>query len=317
MKRDTNKIILILGTLFAVLIPSSFLFNKAYRGPCIDAANAGLFGDFIGGYLGTIFSFISVVLIFCSFKQQRESDEKNARSQNIEKFENKYFEMIRLHRDNVQEIGIGEDFGKKIFVSMLREFREIVAIINNFISWNNIKLETKEKYNIAYCVFFYGTGPNSSRVLKCALKQYDEAFVDSLIKFVGNKETKNRVEKSRKLKYTPFEGHQSRLGHYYRHLYQTITYVENQLELDPEEKYRYVKILRAQLTNHEQAMLFLNSLSDLGREWRVNSENRDLITEYRLIKNLPEEFFDKEREIDVKQFYPNLEFEYEERIIKT
>lgn len=47
-------------------------------------------------------------------------------------------------------------------------------------------------------------------------------------------------------------------------------------------KYEYVKTLRTQLTQHELAIFFLNSLS-LGLEW----ENNKYITTYKLIKNLP------------------------------
>jgi len=54
--------------------------------------------------------------------------------------------------------------------------------------------------------------------------------------------------------------------------------------------------------------LFFNSLSKLGKTWR----EENLIEEYRLIKNLPKNFIDPHTEINVKDVYPNLVFEYEE-----
>ena len=73
-------------------------------------------------------------------------------------------------------------------------------------------------------------------------------------------------------------------------------------------KYDYVKILRAQLTTHEQALLFFNCISDLGKSWRRD----DLIVKYRLIKNLPKNFIDERYEINVKDVFPDLIFEWEE-----
>ena len=91
----------------------------------------------------------------------------------------------------------------------------------------------------------------------------------------------------------PFEGHQSRLAHYYRHLYQTVCYVDNQtLKID---KYEYVKTIRAQLTTHEQALLFINSLTPMGKGWNA----KDLLVRYRFIKNIPDGFFDEKTEIEI------------------
>jgi hypothetical protein len=62
-----------------------------------------------------------VLLIYSAFKDQRLSST-------TEKFQNKYFELIKIHRENVAEIKIGEETGKKVFMIMVREFREILKI---------------------------------------------------------------------------------------------------------------------------------------------------------------------------------------------
>ncbi|GGG99085.1 hypothetical protein GCM10007422_11690 [Pedobacter zeae] len=64
-----------------------------------------------------------------------------------------------------------------------------------------------------------------------------------------------------------YGGHQFRLGHYYRHLYQTVKFVDRQKKLKQAVKYDYVKILRAQISIYEQALLVVNSLSSLGHVW--------------------------------------------------
>ncbi len=114
-----------------------------------------------------------------------------------------------------------------------------------------------------------------------------------------------------------YGGHHFRLGHYYRHLFQTIRYINEQKELTYAEKYGYVKILRAQLSSYEQELLFFNSLSQVGRKWEMDMvfntscegysvHDFELITKYNLIKNIP---FGAQFGIDQKAFYPKVEYE--------
>jgi hypothetical protein len=102
------------------------------------------------------------------------------------------------------------------------------------------------------------------------------------------------------------------LGHYYRHLFQTVKYINGQpKELFPyKEKYNYIKTLRAQLGNYEQALLLYNSISPLGEPWELDSsitdENLKLITKYNLLKNIPPDFTGS---INPKDYYPNIFYE--------
>jgi hypothetical protein len=84
--------------------------------------------------------------------------------------------------------------------------------------------------------------------------------------------------------YIRFNGNQVRLGHYYRHLFQVVKFVDQSSILQPEEKYFYLKTLRAQLSAHEQLILFYSVVSDIGKPW---ISPIDYISRYRLIKNVP------------------------------
>jgi hypothetical protein len=142
-------------------------------------------------------------------------------------------------------------------------------------------------------------------MLKEALQSFDESFINELINELDNPVTKSIIQKQRNFTYVPFEGHQSRLGHYYRHLYQSISYVDQQtVDIN---KYEYAKTIRAQLTTHEQALLLLNSFSPIGSNWW---DNRYILT-YSLVKNIPKNFFDAHEEMDIIQFFPNNYFEWE------
>jgi len=110
-----------------------------------------------------------------------------------------------------------------------------------------------------------------------------------------------------------FGGHQYHLGHYFRHFYQSVKYIDSQpcWLLSEIEKYEFVKTLRAQLSNYEQALLFINSLTQLGRKWEYeNTSRRELISKYNLIKNLPEYFIPDMRP---QYYYPKVDFEWKEK----
>lgn len=121
-----------------------------------------------------------------------------------------------------------------------------------------------------------------------------------------------------------YGGHQFRLGHYFRHLYQTVRYMNEKIELSYKEKYEYIKLLRAQLSNYEQALLFFNSLSQLGKKWEMDAVINDncegytradfeLITKYNLIKNIP---FGAQLGIEPYYYYPQVEYETSTKVIQ-
>ena len=98
----------------------------------------------------------------------------------------------------------------------------------------------------------------------------------------------------------------------YRHLFQVVTYINEQSSkiLSYKEKYQYIKTLRAQLSTQEQLLFFWNSISDLGLAWErdpeIDSENEKLITKYNLVKNIPEGY---SKYIKVRDFYPLVNYE--------
>ena len=216
-----------------------------------------------------------------------------------------------MHRENVAELEIQGTTGRKLFVLMIRELRSLLEVVKIIATTHGQTLTQREQMHIAYYCFFFGTGPNSSRMLKQSLSMFNPAFIDMLEKELNLPETKQKAKEARKLGFVPFEGHQSRLGHYYRHLYQAVRYVDQQLiGID---KYEYVKTIRAQLTTHEQALLLVNSLTPIGNDWWA----RDLMLGYRMVQNMPKHFFDPGAELDVSTLFPTMYFEWEDAASAT
>jgi hypothetical protein len=75
------------------------------------------------------------------------------------------------------------------------------------------------------------------------------------------------------------------------------------------QKYAYIKILRGQLSNQEQALLFFNSLSEIGKPWEMKEgidDDNKLLTKYNMFKNIPRGYL---KEINIKEYYPDIYYE--------
>ena len=293
------------GVVFMILIafgPGAFRQSHT-----VNPEGAGQLGSLVGGVAGAIFALIGVVLLYSTLTSQRDAFARQSLENARQSFENKYFELIKLHRGNVAEIELPEASGRKVFVLMLRELRAILDIVRGAVKESRQQLTQREMLQIAYYCLFFGVGPNSSRMLKMSLCAFNQPFIDAVEKALNRPGVKEKVRRRRKLGYVPFEGHQSRLGHYYRHLYQMVQFVD-QRPLDI-NKYEYVKTIRAQLSTHEQALLLVNSLTPIGGNWWAKG---DLITKYKLVKNIPRGFFDS-TELDVGKLFGSGYFEWEEK----
>lgn len=293
-------------------------------------SESGQVGDTIGGIMGPFIALIASFLTFIAFWAQYKSNSKQteqfrlqANDMKIERFENKYYEMIKIHRDNVSEITINDGvvIKRKAFISMLLELKCAYYILKNMVDKSEIQnIEEKDIVDISYVTFFTGVGENSDKVAKTLLSKYNQESIEKYFKKLKdykreyNKEilapntdinTSDRIysviKKQNKIvieynnnkysftKYLPFNGHMSRLGHYYRHLFQTVKFVINQEFSDMDEsavfklKYQYLKTLRAQLSDYELLMLYYNSCSVLGEKWNENG----YLTTWKFLKNIP------------------------------
>lgn len=297
----------------------------------IDFSNTGEVGDTIGGIMGPFIAIVAALLTFVAFWVQYEANIKQREDISIERHEEKYYKMLDIYCEMTNNLDVHGVRGKEAFAELVGEFTytffiidkvfdtvlnnqqyllnaqpQVKSIIEHFVS------DKKERYDyitiLSYNLFFYGKhymvvdfdhpertalGEEIKKiVLNLNVTKSHQSYIDYVK--TGIFEVQNLNEG---LAYGLFEGHSDFLGHYFRHLFQMIKYVSSMdgTLFDENDKVGYVKLLRAQMSDYEQILLYYNSLTKQGSAWNKKRgerfpEDAGFIVRFRMIKNLPPNF---------------------------
>ncbi len=279
----------------------------------------GQIGDYFGGVVATLFSFSGFLFVVATFLQQRNANNKQL-------FEGKFMEMLKIHRENVNALKKRDSEGVSVFRELYKDIEYVIEVIKSN-QEEGYLLSEKEILEIAYLVVFFGVGRTASAQLKRILAtkcRYKISFVERLISKLEEEQGSikdprkkdwilQKTEESGGMYWIPYHGNQTLISHYYRHLFLTIKFIDQQAYLNEGEKYFYAKIIRAQLSSYEIVMLYINSLSILGRKWELDDDegrkNR-FFTKYNFIKNIPLGI----KLVSPKNYYPNVVYELDDDI---
>ena len=121
IKKHINRILIISSIVFSIISP--FIFTRSnWFG--IDFSETGQIGDTIGGITSPFIGIAAVLITGLAFyaqyranqiqinalreqKKQFEEEQKEYRKETeLQKFETQFYEMLRLHKENVNEIEI-------------------------------------------------------------------------------------------------------------------------------------------------------------------------------------------------------------------
>ncbi|RZK48015.1 MAG: hypothetical protein EOO99_11665 [Pedobacter sp.] len=240
-------------------------------------------------------------------KQLQDQIDHQIDQYKLQQIESQFYEMLALHRANITEMKIeGYDFeefkqkdgedpillkrfeksteGRKVFVTMKTELEFILQLYKKHFTLDKIGFQK------CYRIFFSGIDESDrkhpedkefTKYLRLARAQHRNPSDSKLT----NNKRKEFADLDMNFNYKPFSGHASRLGHYFRHLYLAVKSIANSTTItNYDERIKYLRLLRAQLSNHEQILLFYNWLSDYGDTWENDSQK--FFTEYMMIHNL-------------------------------
>jgi Putative phage abortive infection protein len=279
----------------------------------------GIAGPFIA-LLAAVLTFLAFYIQYKANKEQREQflkalerqKEESRAQENIwktEQSENRIYELVKFHKANVDEMSIDDRVkGRICFFHMYYELRYCYLFTADFCKRTSKAINDKYKLSeinlleFAYRIFYFGISEHSKKHFYVSLKEGERYLYQEVVRLLGDIQGNyrswnatnpgaryyhhdmpifpNPEENDVRFYYMPFDGH-LKLGHYYRHLFQTAKFIVSNQYLSEEDKYEYIKMLRSQLTDFEQLLLYYNSLAWFHDEWKA------IFTDYRLIKNIP------------------------------
>jgi len=294
--------LIISGSVIAFSFFAPYFLVQPAKSLNLNFTDTGQIGDTLGGIMNPFIAIGAAILTFLAFFIQYQANRDVQKQFNVQQFESQFYEMIRLHRANLDEMDIANKIkGRKCFVRMFNEFKfiylKLFYVYNNNETYKRM-LSKEDLCHITYNIFFFGVSGNTNGIVfKLLPEKYHhitKKLIDNLEPF--HQDYNNKIkqelfvnnEDGSNYKFNPicrpFDGHNTRLGHYYRHLFQTVSFVvDSDVIKDRKEKQKYLKLLRAQLSNHEQLLLYYNSLTEFGNQWI----KRKYFTNFKMIKNIP------------------------------
>lgn len=204
--------LVIIGLILMIIFATNQAFND--KSGILNPDLADKFGSLVSGVVGSLFSLAGFFLIY-------ETIIKQQHTFNIQQFESRFFELVRYHRENVQQIKYRLPYdkndniveGAKYFAEVVEEFEELYNKIRKIL---NSEYTQEELIDITALCHFFGFGKKSKVNLLRALNNYDNLKMVDLVDKLSNKKTE----------YDPnivyYGGHEHRLGHYFRHLAQVF-----------------------------------------------------------------------------------------------
>jgi len=278
--------------LFIILFLSKFPFIHTK-----NLQDASQLGSYIGGLVGIFWSGAGAILIYAIFKEQQKQNIK-------QNFETSFFNLTDSFRTLVFNTEI------KSIVNMERYTTPKGQEQQNIITKRGIDFFShvlKEVKSLDYTSSFLQSICRNRDIpeIKTFLDDLDTknknsdivVNPESQIEFYGKKAfligTRSKEFIIAYYEYV-YNKYQSKLGHYFRFLYNIFKFtIEERLEYEDENK--YINIIQAQMSNDELGLLFYNVLSKYGKTIDGTKKFYDWLNKYNFLENIdPDSIIDKE-----------------------
>ncbi len=251
--------------------------------------------------MSPLIAIIAAALTFVAFWVQYEANAQQRKDISQERLATRFYQLLAFHNSNIENLRFNSQHGRVCFSYYFEEYKAIFLTIKGQNVVNNADLPDKVMMNMAYKIFFEGAGyvkhhqdefsdGNEQKVLSRALKVI-EGYKSATASKKGTNYPKdgevNDSVNNKNFKFSiyehSFEGHATDLSHIYRNLYHMVKVIVQSEILNSEQQFEFLRMLRAQLSNEEQLLLYFNGASDYGKKWI----NRGFFFKYRMIRNMP------------------------------
>lgn len=274
----------------------------------INFSGTGEIGDTIGGIMGPFIAILAALLTFVAFWAQFDANRELIKENRRNHFESRFYKMLDIHLDSVSDLNRrkNDDKTDSIFHEWCCEIENLFNLLKTQSDFGGVIEELKKKckgdpdqkefveflssmqyshevleqviFEIVYTLFFTGSTStlrygNSHQTFLA--NQYASLLMTYLLARDDESSNLLKVKPKNEL-----------LGRYYRHLFQMVKFVVAQPdELFDEKDWKnsYLSVLRSQMSDYEQMLLYYNAQSSIGSAWNENH----FIEDYKMIKNIP------------------------------
>jgi len=121
----------------------------------ISLDNSAKFGDFIGGFVGVIFTLVGIVLLYETLALQRKEFEESRQVFERQQFENKFFSLIKLYHDIIMTMhydipNSSQKFtGKEYFIQHKKDLFNSYSPTSSFYKNRKIAIDLYTKFYIS------------------------------------------------------------------------------------------------------------------------------------------------------------------------
>ncbi len=274
----TGKVLSIFGliiisiTILLYLILGSWDFEWYF-----DEAIMGQFGDFIGGFIGSLFSLAGIILFYVALKEQRR--DININQQNLGLQTDALNQQVLEFRDQKEEL-----------IETRKVYEEQTKLINEQTNLYRLQnKELKEQSGIAKVQQFdtsffsylsiFNDYKNSLNLLTPS-KNYFGTLIEKLRAVVSDDKSLTISIEDICEKYLEiYNENKDKLSPYFKTLYRLMILVDTS-NIDDYKKREYFKLIRSQLSDDELLILHYNYHTNLGIKVRA------YIIKYSIFKHL-------------------------------
>ncbi len=286
--KNNNNLIFVEISIIVVefILLAWLLITRSIHNYMTTIENSGLVGDSFGA-VNALFSGFAFAAVVVTLISQIQSQSKNSEI-------DRYFKMIDFYQigiSNITTIALEVDKdstlppekiqGRKAFAEMKLQLKKLLDLINRINTKEQFGYTKDQVASIAYLVFYYGANAAWKDLLNEVMRdvpRHDELVVKIL----------DYIKAPAYNRYALGRTNQTDLSTYFRNMYNSIKMIDDSKRLSEQEKYDYVKVLRAQLSNPELYILFFNVISPFGENWK----NSGYIKKYNLLDNIPSYYCD-------------------------
>lgn len=283
--------------LFLFIIGSPAIFTRSCS-PGFNFSNTGQIGDTFA-IMNPFIAIVAAVLTFIAFWTQYTANKDMLKNNDKQQEERQFYEMLKFYKDSVENL--------KMAVRLKEKNEDI--IVNGQTAIRMLQIEFK---NIYYMVYYIATEKGKKTLSEI---DHNQVFLDAYnLFFKGSSFKKDKIidEAVEIIKATRKEGEfdlangyneeslegfsinplKFGLGHveqfdpYYRHLYHMVKSVVLSEKFNDDEKMKFLKILRAQMTSDEQILLLYNWWAGYGKKWECVDADQYFFSKYLMIHNI-------------------------------